>query len=323
VGRLVLAAAVVAGVPVLLVGYITLVEGALVALPTRRAAAVRPWLWTAPGFFFLCVFLVYPTLKTIQLSLFGPDSSGFVGLANYLAIFTQSATQVALRNNGLWLVLFTFLTVALGLLIAVLTDRVRYESFAQSIVFLPMAISFTAASVIWKFMFDYRPAGTAQTGTLNALLTLIPGFQPRAWLVNAPLNTVFLILASTWVWTGFCMVILSAALKGLSAEVLDAARIDGANEWQVFWRVIFPLLGGTVAVVTTVMIVFSLKTFDVVYVMTSGNFSTQIIAFSQYQQMFINRDFGKASAIGVVLLVAILPVLAFNLQRFRQQEAER
>jgi alpha-glucoside transport system permease protein len=172
-------------------------------------------------------------------------------------------------------------------------------------------------------MFDYRPAGTAQTGTLNALLTLIPGFQPRAWLVNAPLNTVFLILASTWVWTGFCMVILSAALKGLSAEVLDAARIDGANEWQVFWRVIFPLLGGTVAVVTTVMIVFSLKTFDVVYVMTSGNFSTQIIAFSQYQQMFINRDFGKASAIGVVLLVAILPVLAFNLQRFRQQEAER
>src|SRR5579885_207233 len=321
--RVALAVAVIVGVPVVLVGYVSLVEAALRPLSARAASRLRPWLWLAPGCFFLAVFLVYPSIETIRLSFLGPDSKQPVGLANYVFLFTDGAMRIALRNNGFWLVGFTALTVFLGLLVAVLTDRVRYESFAQSIVFLPMAISFTAASVIWKFMFDYRPAGTAQTGTLNALLTLIPGFQPRAWLVNAPLNTVFLILASTWVWTGFCMVILSAALKGLSAEVLDAARIDGANEWQVFWRVIFPLLGGTVAVVTTVMIVFSLKTFDVVYVMTSGNFSTQIIAFSQYQQMFINRDFGKASAIGVVLLVAILPVLAFNLQRFRQQEAER
>ena len=321
--RVALAAVFVVGVPLLLVGYISLVEGALRPLRGRKADALRPWLWVAPGFFFLSVFLIYPTVKTFILSFFNADSSRWAGLSNYLFVFADGAMQTSLRNSGLWLVLFTLLSVVLGLAMAVLTDRVRYESVAKSIVFLPMAISFTAASVIWKFMFDYKPAGAAQTGALNAVLSLIPGFQPQAWLINPPLNNVFLIVASVWVWTGFCMVVLSAALKGISSEVLEAARIDGADEWQVFWRVTFPLLGATVAVVVTIMIVFALKTFDVVYVMTSGNFNTQIIAFSQYQQLFVSRDAGRASAISIVLLVAILPVLAFNLQRFRQQEAVR
>jgi alpha-glucoside transport system permease protein len=321
--RLALAGAVVVGVPLLLVGYITLVEVLLRSLSSRRAVAMRPWLWVTPACFFLGVFLIYPTLKTLYLSFLGADSKRLVGLANYAFVFTDPSMQTALRNNGLWLVLFTFLTVALGLLAAVLADRVRYESVAKSIIFVPMAISFAAASVVWKFMYDYKPEGTAQTGGLNALLTLIPGFQPQAWLINSPLNNVFLIGAGVWVWTGFCMVVLSAALKSISGEVLEAARVDGANEWQLFWRVTFPLLGATMAVVVTIMLVFALKTFDVVYVMTSGNYNTQIIAFSQYQQMFVNRDFGHASAIGVVLLVAILPVLAFNLNRFRQQEAVR
>jgi alpha-glucoside transport system permease protein len=321
--RLALAAIFVVGVPLVLIAYISLVEAALRPLAGRKASTVRPWLWIAPGFFFLAVFLIYPTIKTFVLSFLNADSTRWIGLSNYLFVFTNGAMQTSLRNSGLWLVLFTFLTVTLGLAIAVLTDRVSYENVAKSIVFVPMAISFTAASVIWKFMFDYKPAGAPQTGSLNALLTLIPGFQPRAWLINAPLNNVFLIVASVWVWTGFCMVVLSAALKGISAEVLEAARVDGASEWHVFWRVTFPLLGATVAVVITIMLVFALKTFDVVYVMTSGNFNTQIIAYSQYQQMFVNRDFGHASAIGIVLLVAILPVLAFNLQRFRQQELVR
>jgi len=322
--RVALAVAVIVGVPVVLVGYVSLVEAALRPLSARAASRLRPWLWLAPGCFFLAVFLVYPSIETIRLSFLGPDSKQPVGLANYVFLFTDGAMRIALRNNGFWLVGFTALTVFLGLLVAVLTDRVRYESVAKSIVFLPMAISFTAASVIWKFMFDYQPAGATQTGTLNAVLTLLlPGFQPQAWLVNSPLNNLFLIIASVWVWTGFCMVILSAALKGISGDVLEAARVDGANEWQVFRSVTLPLLAPTVAVAVTIMLVFALKTFDVVYVMTSGNFNTQIIAFSQYQQMFINRDFGHASAIGVLLLVAILPVLAFNLQRFRQQEAIR
>ncbi len=321
--RLWLAAAVVAGIPLLLVGYITLAEGAVSRLPGRGSGWIRPWLWLAPGLFFITVFLIYPTVGTLRLSFLGPDSTRPVGLANYVFVFTDKSMLVALRNNGLWLVLFTLLTVGLGLLVAVLTDRVRYEAAAKSLVFLPMAVSFTAASVIWKFMFDYRPPGTPQTGTLNAVLSLIPGFQPRAWLINPPLNNVFLIVAAVWVWTGFCMVILSAALKGIPSEVQEAARVDGATEWQLFWRITFPLLGSTVAVAITIMVVFALKTFDVVYVMTNGNYDTQNTAFAQYEQLFVNHDFGHAAAIGVVLLIAILPVLAFNLRRFQQQESTR
>jgi len=323
VDRLWLAAAVVAGIPLLLVGYITLAEGAVSRLPGRGSGWIRPWLWLAPGLFFITVFLIYPTVGTLRLSFLGPDSTRPVGLANYVFVFTDKSMLVALRNNGLWLVLFTLLTVGLGLLVAVLTDRVRYEAAAKSLVFLPMAVSFTAASVIWKFMFDYRPPGTPQTGTLNAVLSLIPGFQPRAWLINPPLNNVFLIVAAVWVWTGFCMVILSAALKGIPSEVQEAARVDGATEWQLFWRITFPLLGSTVAVAITIMVVFALKTFDVVYVMTNGNYDTQNTAFAQYEQLFVNHDFGHAAAIGVVLLIAILPVLAFNLRRFQQQESTR
>jgi alpha-glucoside transport system permease protein len=214
--------------------------------------------------------------------------------------------------------------VSLGLLIAVLTDRVSYESAAKAIIFLPMAISFVAAGVIWKFMYDYRPPGLPQTGTVNAMLTtVVPGFQPQAWLINPPLNNLALIVAAVWVWTGFCMVILSAGLKGISNDVLEAARVDGANEWQVFWRVIFPLLGPTITVVATTMLITALKAFDIVYVMTNGNFETEVIANRMYKEMFNVRDFGRASAIAVVLLVAIVPVMLLNLRRFREQEAIR
>jgi alpha-glucoside transport system permease protein len=322
--RLVLATMVVVGVPAALVGYVTLVEGLLRSLPGRGQAALRPWLWLAPALAFLLVFLVYPTVSTIWLSFFGPDSSRFVGPANFLYVFTDRTMLLALRNNLLWLVFFSLLTVSLGLLIAVLTDRVPYEAAAKAIVFLPMAISFVAAGVIWKFMYDYRPLGSPQTGTVNgALTTLVPGFEPQAWLINQPMNNFALIVAAVWAWTGFCMVILSAGLKGIPDEVLEAARVDGANEWQVFWRVTFPMLGSTVAVVATTMVITALKAFDIVYVMTNGNFDTEVIANRMYKEMFNVRDFGHASAIAVVLLAAIVPIMLLNLRRFREQEAMR
>ena len=322
--RLSLAAAVVVGVPLVLVGYITLVEWLLARLPGRRSAALRPWLWLGPALAFLLIFLVYPTLYTVYLSFLGPTGAGFVGLANYLYVFTDGTMLMALRNNALWLVFFTLLTVSFGLLIAVLTDRVPYESVAKAVIFLPMAISFVAAGVIWKFMYDFRPAGTPQTGTVNAFLTtVVSGFEPQAWLINQPTNNVALIVAAVWIWTGFCMVILSAGLKGIPAEVLEAARVDGANEWQVFRRVIVPLLGSTIAVVATTMIITALKAFDIVYVMTNGNFDTEVIANRMYKEMFNARDFGRASTIAVVLLVAIIPVMLYNLRRFREQEATR
>jgi alpha-glucoside transport system permease protein len=228
----------------------------------------------------------------------------------------------AMRNNLIWLVFFTLITVTLGLLVAVLTDRVPYESAAKGIIFLPMAISFVAAGVIWKFMYDYRPPGAPQTGTLNAALTAIGG-EPQGWLINAPGNNLALIAVAVWTWTGFCAVILSAALKGIPPDVLEASRVDGASEPQIFRYVIVPLISPTIAVVTTTMVIFALKAFDVVYVMTNGNYDTDVIANVMYKQMFNYRDFGRAAAIAVVLLLAIVPVMFFNVSRFRAQEEQR
>jgi alpha-glucoside transport system permease protein len=322
--RLILTAAVVVGVPLALVGYLWLVEAALRPLPARRQAPIRPWLWLAPGLAFLLVFLVYPAAHTALMSLLDARSEQFVGLDNFVYVFTDGTMLVALRNNLLWLVFFTLLTVTLGLLIAVLADRVPYESAAKALIFLPMAISFVAAGVIWKFMYDYRPPGLPQTGTLNAALTtLAPGFDPQAWLINPPGNNVALIVAAAWVWSGFCMVIISAGLKGIAADLLEAARVDGATEWQVFRRVILPLLSPTIAVVATTMLITALKAFDIVYVMTNGNFETEVIANRMYKELFNVRHFGHASAIAVILLAATIPVMLFNLRRFREQEAIR
>jgi alpha-glucoside transport system permease protein len=323
-GRLLLALVVVVGVPAVLVGYVSAVEAVLGLLPARRRGALRPWLWLAPALAFLTVFLVYPTLNTLYISLFDARSENFVGLNNYRYVFTNDTMRMALRNNALWLVLFTLLTVTFGLLIAVLTDRVRYESAAKALIFLPMAISFVAAGVIWKFMYDYRPPGIPQTGTVNAALTaLLPGFDPRAWLINRPENNLALIIAAVWIWTGFGAVVLSAGLKGIPTDVLEAARTDGATEWQRFWRITVPLLAPTIAVVITTMVITALKAFDIVYVMTNGNFDTEVIANRMYKEMFNVRHFGRASAIAVVLLAAIVPVMLFNLKRFREQEATR
>src|SRR5215208_7379998 len=173
-------------------------------------------------------------------------------------------------------------------------------------------------------MYDYRPPGVPQTGTVNAVLTaLIPGFEPHAWLINPPLNNLALIVVGVWTWTGFCMVILSAALKGIPTEVLEAARVDGASELQIFRRIIVPMISPTIAVVVTTMVIFALKAFDVVYVMTNGNYDTEVIANRMYKEMFNFRNFGRASAIAVLLLAAIIPVMMLNVNRFRAQEEGR
>jgi alpha-glucoside transport system permease protein len=227
----------------------------------------------------------------------------------------------ALRNNATWLVLFTALVLLFGLTAAILTDRVRYGSAAQGLILLPMAVSFVAAGVIWRFMYDYRPPGAPQTGTVNALLTAaVHGFTPQAWLINQPINTLALILAAVWSWTGFAMIVLYAGLKSIPDEVLEAARVDGAGEWRLLSRIVVPLLRPTILVVATVMVVTSLKAFDIVYVMTNGNFGTEVIASRMYKEMFTVRDFGRASAVAVILLLAIIPVMAFNLGRFRSEE---
>jgi alpha-glucoside transport system permease protein len=288
----------------------------------RRLRDWAPWVWVAPAIIIVCVFLLYPVLNTLWLSLFNADSSQFVGLRNYGNLFTNPDLLIAVRNNLLWLVLGTTLTVALGLVIAVLVDRVRIESAAKAAIFIPMAISFVGAGVIWKFVYQFAPQGETQIGLLNAILTRF-GLPPQAWLINQSLNNFALIAVYVWMWTGFCMVILSAALKGVPVDILEAARVDGANELQIFFRVIVPMIAPTIAVVTTVMIVNVLKIFDIVYVMTGGNFNTNVIAHAYYQQEFTFNNFGTASALAVLLMLTIVPVMLYNIRRFRAQEAQR
>lgn len=284
--------------------------------------ALAPWLWIAPALLFVIIFLLYPVINTIWLSFFNFDSSQFVDLSNYGRIFTDPSMLEVLRNNALWLVLATIATVGLGLVIAVLVDRTQIERVAKATIFIPMAISFVGASVIWKFVYEYAPPGQAQIGLLNAILTLFGG-QPQPWLINSPINNYALIAVYVWMWTGFCMVILSAALKGVPADILEAARVDGASEIRIFFSVIVPVISPTIAVVATTMVINVLKIFDIIYVMTGGNFNTNVIALEYYQQLFNFQNYGISSALAVLLLVVIIPVMIINVRRFRVQEAQR
>nr|BBH95654.1 alpha-glucoside ABC transporter permease [Thermogemmatispora argillosa] len=297
------------------------------SLPTKTATprkrfSLTPWLWIALAVLFVAIFLVYPLFFTIWLSFLDATSTHFVGLRNYLLIFTNPSLLEVLRNNLLWLVLATVATVVLGLLIAVLVDRVRFESLAKAAIFVPMALSFVAAGVIWRFVYEYAPPGQTQIGLLNALLTALGG-QPQAWLSDSRFNNFALIAVYVWMWTGFCMVILSAAIKGIPSEILEAARCDGAGEITIFFRIIVPMISPTIAVVTTTMVINILKIFDVVYVMTGGNYGTNVVAVDYYQQLFNFDNFGVASALAVLLLLAVIPIMYFNIRRFRVQEAQR
>jgi alpha-glucoside transport system permease protein len=307
--------------------------------PKRQAARIPGrkdrsyWFWLAPALVIVIIFLVYPVIDTVRISLMNHNSSQYVGLSNYGYVFTNHANQDALLNNVLWLVFFTLLAVGLGTLLAVLTGRVRYEATAKAFIFVPMAISFVAAAVIWKFVYAYRPPGFTQYGLLNALAT-VTGLPPQAWVISQTLpfssillpsplhtNNFALVIVGVWMWTGFAMVILSAGLKGIPSEIMEAARVDGASEWQVFWRITLPILSPTIAVVATTLVIQALKIFDIVWVMTAGNFGTDVVATLMYKQMFNFRDFGKAGALAVVLLLAIIPVMLINIRRFRLQEA--
>jgi alpha-glucoside transport system permease protein len=204
----------------------------------------------------------------------------------------------------------------------VLVDRVRIESLVKATIFVPMALSFVAAGVIWKFVFEYAPQGQSQIGLLNAIITGFGG-QPQAWLINSPLNNFALIAVYIWMWTGFCMVILSAALKGVPVEIMEAARMDGAGELAIFFRIIVPLIAPTIAVVATTMVINLLKIFDIVYVMTGGFEGTNVVGVSFYQEYFNFNNFGVATALAVLLLIVIIPMMIVNLRRFRVQEAQR
>jgi alpha-glucoside transport system permease protein len=284
----------------------------------RRRLA--PFVFVGPALAILTWYLLVPTIRTFWASLFGPEGDLFVGLQNYVYAFTSRAMLESFRNNLLWLVFGTGLSVGMGLLIATLADRTHkaFEVVVKSLIFMPMAISMVGASIIWRFIYAFRPPGTPQIGLLNAIVVGLGG-KPQAWLLLQPWNNLFLIAIMVWLQTGYAMTIISAAIKGVPAEILEAARIDGANELRVFFSITVPYIKGTLITVATTIILFTLRIFDIVQSMTGGNFGTQVIANEQYTQMFRAFHFGRGSAIAVVLLLAVIPVMIYNLRQFSEQ----
>ncbi|GCE21357.1 alpha-glucoside ABC transporter permease [Dictyobacter kobayashii] len=282
----------------------------------------RGWLWIGPAVLLEVIFFIYPLLNTLVMSFQNADETNFVGLKNYQMIFTNAAMLEVLKNNLFWLLFGTVLTVGLGLLVAVLVDQLKVESLVKSALFVPMAISFVGAGIIWRLVYIYQPAGDTQIGLLNALLALLK-LPPQAWLINPNFNNYAMLLVYVWMWTGFCMVILSAGLKNIPDDIVDAARIDGANRLRMFWHITVPLLRPTLAVVSTTMIINILKIFDIVYVMTGGNYRTDVVALEFYNQLFTFNNYGLASALAILLFFTIAPIMYINIRRLRAEESLR
>lgn len=285
-------------------------------------ARLQPFVFVGPAVAILAWYLAIPTIRTLLLSFQNNLSSQWVGLENYIFALTDAVMLEAFRNNLMWMIFGTFFSVGLGLVIAVLADRSRYEAVYKAIIFMPMAISFVGAGVIWKFVYTYKGEGVGiqEIGLLNAIVIAMGG-TPQPWLAMPPWNNFFLIVIMVWLQTGFAMVVISSAIKGIPAELLEASRVDGANELQVFFNIIIPSIMGTLITVITTIIIFSLKLFDIVRVMTGGNNGTNVIANEFYLQRFTYGHTGRASAIAVLLLLAVVPVMIYNLRQFRERRA--
>ncbi len=291
-------------------------------LPDTLRRTIQPFIFVGPALAILAWFLAIPTLRTLLLSFKDETSTVFTGLSNYQFALTDRIMLEAFRNNLLWMIFGTALSVGLGLLIAVLADRSRYENIYKAIIFMPMAISFVGAGVIWKFMYTYKGEGVGinEIGLINAIVTALGG-QSQPWLSQPPWNNFFLIIIMVWLQTGYAMVILSSAIKGIPAELLEAARVDGASEVKAFFRITIPYIQGTLLTVVTTIVIFSLKLFDIVRVMTGGNNGTNVIANEFYLQRFTYGHTGRASAIAIILLLAVVPVMIYNLRQFRERKA--
>ena len=291
-------------------------------LPKEWVRRIQPFVFVGPAMAILAWYLLIPTFRTLLLSFQNDISTRWVGLDNYIFAFTDRIMLEAFGNNLLWMILGTAVSVGLGLLIAVLADRSRFEAFYKAVIFMPMAISFVGAGVIWKFIYTYKGEGSGiqEIGLLNAIVLGLGG-QSQPWLQLPPWNNLFLIVIMIWLQTGYAMVVLSSAIKGLPAELLEAARVDGASEVQSFFQITIPYIKGTLITVITTIVIFSLKLFDIVRVMTGGNYGTNVIANEFYLRRFTYNQAGQASAIAIVLLVAVIPVIVYNLRQFRESKA--
>lgn len=281
----------------------------------NRRATIRPWLFLGPALILLGVYLIYPVIATFILSFYDRSGDYFVGLANYRwALFDQQFRQ-SIFNNILWLAVVPAACTFFGLVIAVLTDRIWWGNIAKSIIFMPMAISFVGASVIWKFIYEFRGGNETQIGLLNAIVKAVGG-DPQIWISLPFWNSFFLMIILIWIQTGFAMVILSAALRGIPEETIEAAVIDGANGWQIFWKIMVPQIWGTIAVVWTTITILVLKVFDIVLTMTNGQWNTMVLANLMFDWMFRGGgDSGRSAVIALVIMLAVTPIMIWNIRQ--------
>ncbi|HYP46932.1 MAG TPA: sugar ABC transporter permease [Propionibacteriaceae bacterium] len=294
------------------------------ALPQKISMATIPYAFVLPALALVALTLIYPTIQTINYSFANSDSTAYVGLQNYATIFSNSEFWQSALNNLLWLLIVPAVTVTVGVIVAVLGDKLSAtgEKVAKSLVFLPMAISFVAATATWGLIYAYDNPGERQTGLLNAVWTSLGG-NPQTWLAisTAKLNSLLLIVVLIWLQAGFAMILLSSAIKGVPEDTLEAARIDGATEFQIFQKVIIPQVRGTIITVYVTVFILVLKVFDIVYVSTNGAYETNVIANLFFNKLFAEGEAGQATAIVVVLLVAVLPLIWFQIRNFREEEA--
>ena len=286
----------------------------------NRASAIRPWLFLGPAIILLSLYLVYPVFNSIWLSFHDASGDTFIGLENYIWMIGDDKFQESMRNNIMWLIVVPAAATFLGLVAAAVTDRIRWGNFAKSMIFMPMAISFIGAAVIWKFIYDYRGEGSREIGLLNAFVGSAGG-EPNAWLTLQPWNNFFLMAVLVWIQTGFAMVILSAALRGIPEETIEAAILDGASPIQVFYRIKVPQIWGTIAVVWTTITILVLKVFDIVLAMTNGQWGSQVLANLMFDWMFRANDAGRASTIALVIMVMVTPIMVWNIRNARRETA--
>ena len=286
----------------------------------KLQSSIRPWLFLGPALILLTLYLVYPVLQTIWLSFHDNAGDKFVGMKNYAWAFNDTQFRTSIFNNLLWLLVVPAACTFLGLIIAVLTDKIWWGQLAKSLVFLPLAISFVGASVIWKFVYDYRGEGQDQIGILNAVVSWFGG-SPQVWISMPFWNNFFLMVILIWIQTGFATVILGAALRGVPEDTIEAATIDGAGPFKIFWRIMVPQIKTTIIVVWTTITVLVLKVFDIVLTMTNGQWDTQVLANLMFDWMFRGGgDFGRGAAIAIIIMLAVLPIMIWNI---RQANAEQ
>lgn len=313
---------------ILVFGLLTFIAIILLVfiLAERTSVKTQEWLrylvFLGPAVVLLVVGLMYPAIRTTVLSFMNKDSTEFIGLENYIWAFSTPEIQVVIRNTLVWVFTVPIASTIIGLAIAYMTDRMKRAAIVKSLIFMPMAISFVGASIIWRFVYTFEPNETKPDIGLLSAITKAIGLEPPNWLLGAPLNTFLLIVIMIWIQTGFAMVVLSAAMKNIPDEVIEASMLDGATQWSRFTRITVPMIRASIVVVVTTILIATLKVFDIVRTMTGGNFQTSVIANEMYTQSFRQLNYGTGSALAVILFVAIIPIIWYNIRQLRLERTE-